>query len=372
MSDVVVVAGEAVLLPIDDHAGPCDPCLPCHEEEETLVLDGAQPAPADGAKDGAADGAEDGAEYWDDEWNAPWNEEEGEEEEATEEEVAPPSVAEDPETTDDDVIFVSETLVPPAAPPSSSLAEDPETTGPIDATGGGVSVGPIDATGVSHYVSWTNVAVRVQACQIRGHRVRFVLARPVDQMRRPACPDPWQAHIEVVLAQALADGERRLGTGGAYFKGGITYWPSERLDMDDYSAPDRVMYVALISERSDDIAGAEIAFLERHRRYGYDPSSGAVVVVNQAGHPKCRNRKRGGGGAYHGNSPHFFYVIVGNIHGWHPNNAVPDDPDEFRIRPPPPPTPPPSWEILLAQGMQRARARAALRSRSPPFAPEPC
>ena len=175
-----------------------------------------------------------------------------------------------------------------------------------------------------------------------------------------------QQHLDYVLNEVLCNAR-------SHFKIGLTYLPHDRIyTYSDYCRPDRRMYVIAVSESPDDIANAEDAAIARYS-----------LVHSVSGHPGCENRARGKLGAFHGHSPFFLYLCVGNGGGWHQDRG-----GRCNLNTPRPWAPhfaewaasrsAPSagsdnieWETAFGRRLQAARRRSDCRSRSPRTASEP-
>ena len=112
------------------------------------------------------------------------------------------------------------------------------------------------------------------------HEVVFDLAAPGES---------WQNHLDYIVNFGL--GLR----GVTHFKFGISYTPHKRFWYPDYRKL-RMMVVSLCSENCDDTAQAEKTAISRYRT-DY----------------RCRNVSPGGESHAHWVSPHFLYVVFGNI-----------------------------------------------------------
>jgi hypothetical protein len=147
---------------------------------------------------------------------------------------------------------------------------------------------------LEHYMRFSNMQLRVDKVSFVSG-IRWALA--------PPWADP-QLHISRVVNMALS-----LRT---HFKIGITYIPATRKYTHRmYHRPDRIMFIALVTENPDVMKQHEKQALDRYRRI--DRSGN---IVNADGHANCMNRARGGESGEHGSSPFFVYVIAGNGDGW--------------------------------------------------------
>ena len=198
------------------------------------------------------------------------------------------------------------------------------------------------------YYRWMqNIDERVMAA-LRTGRIQFWLPEP------DTTGAALQSHIDIVLDKALECGRQR---GCACFKVGITYQPAKRIDYDDYSPEDRIMYVAAVSESSDEIAQAERDAIARFRRY--DRSG---ELVNPSAPVGCQNRAPGGEGAHHGGfSPFCLYVVCGNEFNWRPSEM----PLYCREHSAATATSPSDWHSLFVERVRQASISIAERSRSP-------
>ena len=135
------------------------------------------------------------------------------------------------------------------------------------------------------YKDLTNFRRRVKAVvEARfppHHQVVFNLAAP-DQ--------DWQPHLDYIVNTGLS--VRHV----THFKFGITYWPAHRFNKWDYRSL-RLMIVSLVTEDCNLTAAAEKAAIARYR-------------VDH----RCRNVSPGGESHDHHVSPHFLYVVFGNLH----------------------------------------------------------
>jgi hypothetical protein len=115
-----------------------------------------------------------------------------------------------------------------------------------------------------------------------------------------------QQHLDFILNDVL------MGRNGRdCFKVGLTFRPFDRIfTYTDYCRHDRSMYVVACSESPDFIAEAEDQAIKRYS-----------LSHSDSGHPGCMNRSRGKLGAFHGISPFFLYVTIGNQYGWHEPNT---------------------------------------------------
>ena len=137
---------------------------------------------------------------------------------------------------------------------------------------------------VMPYKRWTNMKARVRAVLKAGftpsHEVVFDLASPCQA---------WQPHIDYIVNTGLS--VRNV----THFKIGISYTPHKRFYNHDYRLLRR-MVVCLVTEDCDLTAQAEIDAIKRYRS-----------------DRRCRNVSPGGESHDHDVSPHFLYVVFGNI-----------------------------------------------------------
>ena len=137
---------------------------------------------------------------------------------------------------------------------------------------------------VMPYKRWTNMKARVRAVLKAGftpsHEVVFDLASPCQA---------WQPHIDYIVNTGLS--VRNV----THFKIGISYTPHKRFYNHDYRLLRR-MVVCLVTEDCDLTAQAEIDAIKRYRS-----------------DRRCRNVSPGGESHDHNVSPHFLYVVFGNI-----------------------------------------------------------
>ena len=147
---------------------------------------------------------------------------------------------------------------------------------------------------VMPYKRWTNMKARVRAVLKAGftpsHEVVFDLASPCQA---------WQPHIDYIVNTGLS--VRNV----THFKIGITYTPHKRFYYDDYRLLRR-MVVCLVTEDCDLTAQAEIDAIKRYRS-----------------DRRCRNVSPGGESHDHDVSPHFLYVVFGNICQFPPKRREP-------------------------------------------------
>ena len=147
---------------------------------------------------------------------------------------------------------------------------------------------------VMPYKRWTNMKARVRAVLKAGftpsHEVVFDLASPCQA---------WQPHIDYIVNTGLS--VRNV----THFKIGITYTPHKRFYYYDYRLLRR-MVVCLVTEDCDLTAQAEIDAIKRYR----------------SDH-RCRNVSPGGESHDHDVSPHFLYVVFGNICQFPPKRREP-------------------------------------------------
>ena len=147
---------------------------------------------------------------------------------------------------------------------------------------------------VMPYKRWTNMKARVRAVLKAGftpsHEVVFDLASPCQA---------WQPHIDYIVNTGLS--VRNV----THFKIGISYTPHKRFYYDDYRLLRR-MVVCLVTEDCDLTAQAEIDAIKRYR----------------SDH-RCRNVSPGGESHDHDVSPHFLYVVFGNIWQFPPKRSEP-------------------------------------------------
>ena len=147
---------------------------------------------------------------------------------------------------------------------------------------------------VMPYKRWTNMKARVRAVLKAGftpsHEVVFDLASRCQA---------WQPHIDYIVNTGLS--VRNV----THFKIGITYTPHKRFCYDDYRLLRR-MVVCLVTEDCDLTAQAEIDVVKRYR----------------SDH-RCRNVSPGGESHDHDVSPHFLYVVFGNICQFPPKRREP-------------------------------------------------
>ena len=147
---------------------------------------------------------------------------------------------------------------------------------------------------VMPYKRWTNMKARVRAVLKAGftpsHEVVFDLASPCQA---------WQPHIDYIVNTGLS--VRNV----THFKIGISYTPHKRFYKDDYRLLRR-MVVCLVTEDCDLTAQAEIDAIKRYRS-----------------DRRCRNVSPGGESHDHDVSPHFLYVVFGNICQFPPKRREP-------------------------------------------------
>lgn len=147
---------------------------------------------------------------------------------------------------------------------------------------------------VMPYKRWTNMKARVRAVLKAGftpsHEVVFDLASPCQA---------WQPHIDYIVNTGLS--VRNV----THFKIGISYTPHKRFYYDDYRLLRR-MVVCLVTEDCDLTAQAEIDAIKRYRS-----------------DRRCRNVSPGGESHDHDVSPHFLYVVFGNICQFPPKRREP-------------------------------------------------
>ena len=147
---------------------------------------------------------------------------------------------------------------------------------------------------VMPYKRWTNMKARVRAVLKAGftpsHEVVFDLASPCHA---------WQPHIDYIVNTGLS--VRNV----THFKIGISYTPHKRFYYDDYRLLRR-MVVCLVTEDCDLTAQAEIDAIKRYRS-----------------DRRCRNVSPGGESHDHDVSPHFLYVVFGNICQFPPKRREP-------------------------------------------------
>ena len=182
----------------------------------------------------------------------------------------------------------------PSSPPSPLTAITSVGGGGCGGGGGGTVAGSAHVATTDPMQHCINTMSRmgsvVTACAEHGDRIAWHLP-PLGQD-----PVAWAtAHIDRILAQGYV----------RCFKVGITYQVARRWSdpVHGYRALNyHRLHVLAVSDRSDDIANAEIAVIGRYRRYG---PGGQLISVS--GHPLCKNRNLGGEGAHHGISPFFLY-----------------------------------------------------------------
>ena len=171
-----------------------------------------------------------------------------------------------------------------------------------------------------------------------------------------------QNHLDFVLNDILSDAR-------SHFKVGLTYLPHDRIfTYCDYCKPNRRMYVVAVNESPHVIAEAEDAAIARYS-----------LLHSETGHPGCRNRSRGELGAYHGMSPFFLYICIGNGNGWLDKGRcnmdarpwVPHVAEWDRSRSIGIASSSTEWETAFGRRLQAARRRSDVRSRSPRTASEP-
>ena len=147
---------------------------------------------------------------------------------------------------------------------------------------------------VMPYKRWTNMKARVRAVLKAGftpsHEVVFDLASPCQA---------WQPHIDYIVNTGLS--VRNV----THFKIGIAYTPHRRFYNHDYRLLRR-MVVCLVTEDCDLTAQAEIDAIKRYRS-----------------DRRCRNVSPGGESHDHDVSPHFLYVVFGNICQFPPKRREP-------------------------------------------------
>ena len=147
---------------------------------------------------------------------------------------------------------------------------------------------------VMPYKRWTNMKARVRAVLKAGftpsHEVVFDLASRCQA---------WQPHIDYIVNTGLS--VRNV----THFKIGITYTPHKRFYYYDYRLLRR-MVVCLVTEDCDLTAQAEIDAIKRYRS-----------------DRRCRNVSPGGESHDHDVSPHFLYVVFGNICQFPPKRREP-------------------------------------------------
>ena len=143
-----------------------------------------------------------------------------------------------------------------------------------------------DISGKWYFRSMNGFAEKAASCDKWGDRVRWHLCPPGDLLFE---------HVRLIKRMAL---EERAGKTA--YKFGITHLPGRRLGYPDYIFPDRIIYYIAVSEDPFLIASAE-----------------TQNIAVSRGDPRCQNIKGGGEGAYHGHSPFFLYLVVGNWENWH-------------------------------------------------------
>ena len=129
----------------------------------------------------------------------------------------------------------------------------------------------------------------LQTCSA-AHRLKYMFPKPGTDA---------QVRISIVLNTALKNVCRQFG-GQARLEIGISHVPWSCILMTDYAGSDRVMYLALVSGRSDFIAAEETKAIQTYRKFGY-----GGTLYNADGHSACENRIGGGGSAHHGVSSFF-------------------------------------------------------------------
>ena len=244
-----------------------------------------------------------------------------------------------------DLVIITGPVVPPGIITGPGVP-------PAIITGPVVPPAPlISADSVGPYRRWARMEEVIWKCSFLDNLYWALAAPGVDV----------QQHIDFMLNDTLS---ARLG----HFKIGITYLPHDRIfTYCGYARPDRRMYVVAVSEQPQVIADYEDDAIARYSPL-HSPSGG---------HPGCHNRSRGELGAYHGMSPFFLYIVIGNAHGWEETGRC-----NLRARPWVPhfaawsdrmrsATVSTDHETAFRRRLELARERTALRSRSPPTAPEP-